>query len=79
MPAEDRQELGFDLRGRTRTEFSGDALRALHERLGDQFYEIVGLTKTSLEEALTQTPELLEYAMSLATEVAGPEVLLRRS
>ncbi len=78
MPAENRLELGYDLKTRKRVVFSEQAVRALHARLGDEFYGVVGLTKTGLEAALADDPELLEWALGLATETAGPEVLLPR-
>lgn len=79
MPAEDRQELGYHLRSRKKTTFTGQAVRELHRRLGEEFYELVGVTKTGLESYLEDDPELLEWALSLATETAGPEVLSRRT
>lgn len=78
MPAEDRLELGYDLKNRKKTAFTPSALRELHAKLGDNFYELAGLTKTGLESALADDPELLGWALSLATETAGPEVLLPR-
>lgn len=78
MPAQDRLELGFDLKGRKKSTFDSQAARELHQRLGDEFYEIVGITKTRLESYLADDPELLDYALSLAAETAGAEVLLRR-
>lgn len=78
MPAEDRLELGYDLKHRKATKFDAHAIRELHRRLGDEFYEVVGLTKTRLEDYLADDDELLAWALSLATETAGAEVLLRR-
>jgi hypothetical protein len=78
MPAEDRLELGYDLKGRRKTTFSAQALRELHERLGDEFYDLAGVTQTRLKSYLEDDPELLEWALSLGTETAGPEVLLPR-
>lgn len=49
MPATRQGELGYETRGRMKTSWPPEALRAAHEVLGDEFYEAIGLTKTAVE------------------------------
>jgi hypothetical protein len=41
--------LGYELRPRAPRPLAPEALRAAHEVLGDDFYELIGLTKTAVE------------------------------
>lgn len=75
MPEEDRRAHGYTLKTRSKSEFTLEARRNLHERLGDDFYTIVGVTKTALEANLADEPELLEWALELANVTDGAEVL----
>jgi PD-(D/E)XK nuclease superfamily protein len=49
MPSTERQWHGFELKTRSKTTWPPEALRAAHEVLGDDFYEVIGLTKTAVE------------------------------
>jgi hypothetical protein len=49
MPSERRTELGYEMKERKGTAFPADALRRVHAIVGDDFYQLVGLTKTKLE------------------------------
>lgn len=67
MPAERRAKYGFDLaKPRSRDTFPVEALRRLHERLGDDFYQLAGLSKKSVEEFYGKdAPETAEvFAMA---------------
>lgn len=76
MPAEERAVRGYQLKGRKATQFSLDAKRAIMERLGvDDFLTITSMTKTGLETALKEDEETLGWALSLATETEGSQVL----
>jgi hypothetical protein len=75
MEAERRADLGYELRPRGASVFTPQAAEALHERLGERFYELVGLTKSGLESALAEDPDLLAWALSLADERDGSSVL----
>ena len=59
MPAVARAEAGYKLRPRGATRFAPRAAEALHERLGNRFYDVVSLTKSGLESQLGQDPDLL--------------------
>lgn len=73
---EQRTTLGFDLREKNLSTFPDAAVRSLHEALGDRFYDVVKLTKTGLESELADDPELLEWALGLATKQKGaPSVI----
>lgn len=74
MPHDDRQALGFKLRGKSSPTWTPEAARQLHERFGEQFYELVKVTRTALESGLS--PEDLEWAVGLAEKRAStPSVL----
>jgi hypothetical protein len=49
MPKTRQEALGYETKGRTKTSWPPEALRAAHEVLGDEFYETVNLTKTAVE------------------------------
>jgi hypothetical protein len=49
MPRGRQQALGFETKSRSKTVWPPPALRAAHEVLGDDFYELIGLTKTAVE------------------------------
>lgn len=74
MPAEERGRLGFDVRDRRESQFTPEGLHALHQALGDRFYEIVKVTKTSLESELDS--DLLAFALGLAEQGVGGESLV---
>lgn len=71
LPAERRLELGYELRERTNNIYDEAAARALHEALGDRFYELVKLTRTSIEGNLAEDDQLREWALGLATQRKG--------
>jgi hypothetical protein len=49
MPAGQRSDYGYDLNVRSKTTWPPEAMRAAHEILGDDFYELAGLSKAALE------------------------------
>jgi hypothetical protein len=75
LPAEERAALGYEVKERKGRVFTPRAAEALHERLGPQFFEVVKLTKSGLESALGDDPDLLAWALELADETAGAAVL----
>lgn len=77
MPEEDRLAAGYKLKPRKKTEFTLEARRQLHERLGEDFYAVAGITKTGLESLLGDDKETLEWALELADVHEGAEVLSR--
>lgn len=77
MPEEDRLAAGYKMKPRKKTSFTLEARRRLHERLGEDFYAVAGITKTSLESLLGDDKETLEWALELASVEDGSEVLSR--
>jgi hypothetical protein len=49
MPSSRRARAGYELRPRGRDRWPTEALRAAHDVLGDDFYEVIGMTKTAVE------------------------------
>lgn len=79
MPAARREKFGFDLRERTNTIFTPEAVASLHDALGDErFYRLVNLTKLGLESELADDPATLGWALGLGDRVAGPALLVRK-
>lgn len=77
MPEERREQLGFDLRPRRMPGWSTEAARDLHARFGDQFYELVKVTKRALEAGLSGDD--LDWALQLAeNRQSAPTVVQRR-
>jgi hypothetical protein len=75
MPTSRREELGYTLQGRTRTSWPPEAMRAAHEVLGDEFYELASLTKTELERR--DTPETA-LVLEMAVRGDGSPVVAKR-
>lgn len=78
MPDERREALGYITRERAGSRFSPEAARALHDVLGDRFYQIATITKTGLESELADDEQALRWALGLAQPVAGPTLLVAR-
>lgn len=65
MPSEERERLGWRMSERRTTFLPPEALRALHEAMGDSFYEAIGVTKSAMEKVAGK-PELeMMHAMEL--------------
>jgi hypothetical protein len=75
MPASRRQALGFDLNVRSKTSWPPEAMRAAHEILGDDFYELASLTKSALEDR--GSPEA-RLALDMAVREDGSPVITKR-
>lgn len=68
MPDAKRAELGYEMRQRSATVWTPDSLRAVHDVLGDDFYNLVKVTKT----AVAQHPDAdLLLQMAETREGAG--------
>lgn len=78
MPAEERAVRGYDLKGRKATQFTVDAKRQIAEKLGEDFYQLATISKTSLEQFFGEDKESFEWALSLANETEGARVLVPR-
>ena len=74
MPEAEREELGWALREKRMRTISPEGLRALHERLGDAFYQLASVSITRLEEMFASdngsSPEL-EIVREWTTEQVG--------
>lgn len=78
LPEDRREALGWDLSSKRTTVFSTDALRDMHEILGDDlFYEVVNATQTNVKAAL-KGDERLEQIMGLSHKQPGAQVLTHR-
>lgn len=49
LPPQEREAFGFDVRTKMIDSFPPAAMRAMHNLLGDDFYDIVSVTKTAIE------------------------------
>lgn len=72
MPEDNRDALGYGVRGKKAYYFTSQSLEDVHEALGDAaFYAMVSLTKSSLESHLADQPAVLEKMLSLMDEKEG--------
>jgi len=71
-PESVRLESGFTQRPRRTSNFSPAAKAVLAERLGDRFLDAATITKSRLESALADEPELLDWALGLAEKIDQP-------
>jgi hypothetical protein len=75
LPTPKREELGYDVTNRSKTTWPPEALRAAHEVLGDEFYELVGLSKTALER---RGHERAAVVLGMSVREDGAPVIKRR-
>jgi hypothetical protein len=82
MSDEERENLGWALKDRRQRRIAPEGLRALHEAMGDAFYQIANLPITRLEELVGKPkrgeprPAELEIAANWTTEeVVGVNVV----
>lgn len=75
MPAQQRERLGYALSTRGRTAWPPEAMRAVHEILGDEFYELATLSKTALERSGTEQARL---ALDMAVREDGAPVVTKQ-
>lgn len=74
MPAEKRHRYGFEASERSTDVWSPEALRAAHEVLGEDFYELVKLTKTSIEN-YGGDPGKVNAVLAMAERLPGATYL----
>jgi hypothetical protein len=74
MPESRREALGYALKNRSATSWPAEAMRAAHEILGDEFYELASLSKTALEQR--GSPEAA-LALDMAVVEDGAPVVTR--
>ena len=75
MPDARRRELGYRLSPRGREVFTPPALRSAHELLGDEFYELIGLSKTAVERL--QDKEQVDALLALTERHEGAPALTK--
>lgn len=75
MPSSRQTELGFTVEPRSKTTWPPPALRAAHEVLGDDFYDLVGLTKTALERL---GDDRAETVLAMAVQEDGAPIIKQR-
>lgn len=64
MPTTRREGYGYGIQVRSKTTWPVEAMRAAHEVLGDEFYELASFSKTALERRGTQeTAVVLDMAI----------------
>jgi hypothetical protein len=71
MPQHKRERLGVRLASRSRTVFTPEAAMALHDRVGERFYELVRITQAGVRSGLADDPALRDWALGLAERQAG--------
>lgn len=66
MPTETRERFGYMLGERKGDSWSAESLRALYEVLGDEIWQLVGITKSKLESVYDPDSPQLDIVMSHA-------------
>jgi hypothetical protein len=86
LPQAERERLGWKLTDRRRRHISPEGLRALHQEMGDTFYQIADMSITRLEELVgkpkkgDEPPPELKIARDWMTEdIAGTNVVPAKS
>lgn len=74
MPSTRRRELGYDLSPRGKDVWPPEAMRAMHDVLGEDFYEVVSVSKTRAEGRLGGD-ERLTTVLEMAVREEGTPVL----
>ena len=77
LPPDDQERLGFGSYRRNNTVWSSDALEAIYELLGPEFFSLASLSKGRIEDYLAGDPRL-DAVQRLARKEPGALVLTRR-
>jgi PD-(D/E)XK nuclease superfamily len=75
MPAHQRERYGYDVSNRSRTSWPPEAMRAAHEVLGDEFYELASLSKAALERRGSPAASVV---LDMAVREDGAPVVSKR-
>lgn len=68
MPQDRREELGYKLgRPSKRDQFTAEAMSRIHQRVGGDFYHLIGITKKALGEFYGEDAEETKEILALAT------------
>lgn len=80
LPVQRRQELGWDLYPSSRDVFGPDALRRIYNRVGDDFFMLVKMTKTNISRFYGGDKDSAGEILDLAEkERASPRLSRRKS
>jgi hypothetical protein len=80
MPSDERKSLGYGTRQKRGTQFSASALRRIHAKTQDTFYQLVGLTKTRVEDMYGKGKKADPIAAEIlaeGTEIVASEYVTR--
>jgi hypothetical protein len=75
MPAQERARYGYDVSVRAKTTWPPEAMRAAHEVLGDEFYELASLSKAALER---RGSDEARVALDMAIREDGAAVVTKK-
>lgn len=78
LPDDDLWDAGYELADRENAVFLPQAIEAIAEKLGPEFFDIAKVSKTALESALADRPDLLAWALEQSVKQAKTPVLQRR-
>lgn len=76
MTVEQREELGWRLSDRKAKVLSPDGLRALHEIMGDSFYEAISVSRSALETVAGKDSPAVETMRSVELEKVSSTALV---
>lgn len=76
LSPEDQERLGYQSYQRQNTVFSSDALEAVHELLGPEFFSLASISSTRVKDYLAGDPRL-EEVLRLARKEPGAVVVSR--
>jgi hypothetical protein len=77
LPSTEREAYGFGTQARGRDVFSPEALRAAHRLLGDDFYEVVAMSKEALTRAAGSDEAKLKLIIGMADRRPGNPFVVR--
>lgn len=77
LPADEQERLGYRLSGRSFDVWDAEALERAHEVLGEDFYRLVKLSKTTINNFLADD-DRQDLVLSLSQKEAGSPQLRRR-
>lgn len=75
MPQHRREGYGYERREKKLDRFGPGALRRMHERLGDAFYDAAGVSKTAIQRL--QSDDDREFLLGLAEKTSGAPYVQR--
>lgn len=77
MPAARRAALHYRISEKKATVFPPETLKRVHEELGDEFYEVVSMSKARVEKALPGDPDRVARILQMGDLVRGAASVVR--